>query len=110
MCSSGSREPAHWTQTTSLGTLPSDGRRIWPPVGPSGRSISSNCRPSITSGIAPAAVLAQLLLVIQIIACGDDDGANVKGIGHWSRVRRLLLHLDHKIADIAAHLHHLGAR
>ncbi len=49
----GSREPTHCTKTTVSGTLPSDGRRISPPVGPEAEARRSNCRPSITSGTSP---------------------------------------------------------
>src|SRR5512136_909862 len=50
---SGSRDPAHWTNTTSLGSLPSDGRLTLPPVGPLAASNRSNASASITSGIWP---------------------------------------------------------
>ncbi len=50
---SGSREPTQVTKTTVLGSLPSEGRRISPPVGPEALASRSNCRPSITSGTSP---------------------------------------------------------
>ena len=50
---SGSREPTQWTKTTVFGSLPSDGRRIAPAVGPVADARRSNCRPSMTSGTSP---------------------------------------------------------
>ena len=50
---SGSREPTQWTKTTVLGSLPSDGLRIAPAVGPQAEARRSNCRPSMTSGTSP---------------------------------------------------------
>ena len=48
-----SREPTQLMKTTVLGTLPSEGRRISPPVGPEAETSRSNCSESITSGYWP---------------------------------------------------------
>ena len=45
-----SREPTHWMKTTVLGSVPSEGRWISPPVGPEAERSRSNCSASITSG------------------------------------------------------------
>ncbi len=44
-----SREPTQLMNTTVLGSAPSEGRTISPPVGPEALARRSNCRPSITS-------------------------------------------------------------
>ena len=49
----GSRDPTQETKTTVFGSVPSDGRRIFPLVGPEAFTSRSNCRPEMTSGNLP---------------------------------------------------------
>lgn len=49
-----SREPTHWMNTTLLGSLPSDGRLMWPPVGPEADMMRSYWSEVMTSGYWPA--------------------------------------------------------
>ena len=48
-----SREPTHWMKTTLWGSLPSEGRLMWPSVGPEADSRRSYCREVMTSGYLP---------------------------------------------------------
>ena len=48
-----SREPTHWMNTMFLGSMPSEGRWMWPPVGPEADIMRSYCRLVMTSGYAP---------------------------------------------------------
>ena len=50
---SGSREPTQATNTTVLGSVPSEGRNMAPPVGPDALARRSNCMPSMTSATSP---------------------------------------------------------
>jgi len=73
-------------------------------VGPSGRSIASSLQAVDHVGIAPASILAQPLLVVQVIA-----GATTMPPTRKSKALAcaMLLHLDTKLPH-NADLHHFG--
>ena len=74
---SGSREPLHCTKTTSLGTLPSEGRSTLPAVGPLAASRRSKASPSITSGISPPPYSGRRGMRQQVVAGGHHDRADL---------------------------------
>ena len=84
---SGSREPTHWTKTTVLGSLPSEGRRIAPPVGPRGRGqplelqAVDDVRDLAVAVLAVALEALRLLAadVVELEAGGHHDGADLLG-------------------------------